>query len=1194
MTSRSLVLGQLGALVGAGLLAGCDGARVESVESATSALAVSAANLSLQTLTNSCGANQVQDFFNVTNNGTSPVAVSDISIKLWADETSAAALVAQISTGGCLANASGSCVHQVTGVTATATRFSPACGSDANHQADWEITISSTDHTTLGAGLMWKNVEVALHLATFANFTPGAGQWYSACLGGTSFTSSSEFAVYVAGGLVTASTGVPPSCRAPHGSHQLTGEIPPGVSDATLVGPLPGATPLTVGIGLPLQGDPQSFIQQLYDPTSPNFGKYLTPDGFGAAYGVTQTIYNNLIAFIQTKGLTIAKTYSGRHLLMVKGTAAAIESTFFVTLNVYKRPDGTTFYAPANEPSLDVDATVPIDYISGLNSYAVATRAAASGGGTGPSGCNPNQAANSFTGKDFRNIYFPGCTTLDGSGQIIGLFERADYYSADLNDFEAFFGIGNPSVTRVPLPTAPPLPAVSLPCAGVGGVLSIPSDCLQSAVMSDVPLTSLEASLLNESEAALDVEMLVAMAPKASIRVYEANTGNPAADSLTILNAMADEPAATRPSVISSSWVWFGGAPDPAVAKVFVQLAMQGQSFFQSAGDTGAYTNGGGLPVVIDPIIDSPLMTVVGGTALTTTGAGATLAYASETAWNDTPGATGGCSITSCSASTGTCGCNAVGSGGLVNGYTVCQTPVGVGYQPPGTKSSPLVSCASASYPTISIPWYQANLPGYLTSAAAALGQLSTTTRMIPDVAMIADQIAVFQGALIQVPGSMTTATAVDPIEGCSGGTSAATPLWAAVMAMANQQQQALSLPSIGFANPHLYATASAGVTNYSGLGGAFHDVAAGNNVYAGNTTSPTAYQAVAGYDMVTGLGSPNGLICNPLKVIPPQKCQILPSTPGVITEFPIPTVDADPVSITRGTDCNMWFTELSNGKIGRITPAGVITEFPVTGFDPVDSFVINITTGPDDALWFTTQLQLVNHYIGRIDTSGAETFYKLDSLNVQGHSIVAGADGNLWFGTGLNSIGQISIAGARTIFPLGASSTAPGHSDGLTAGPDGNVWFTDTEDGAIGFVKPSGEAVSFSGGDPSTFGPLGITTGPDGNIWFTDFETNRIGRVTLGTFTPIIALSVSEFAITSPNSGPSGIVAGPDGNLWFTEDDAFKIGRMSPAGVMLGEFPIPSPQTGPHLENGIAVGSDGNIWFTEAGTGKIGRLTPP
>ena len=136
-------------------------------------------------LTNSCGANQAQDFFQVINHGTAPVTVSDISIKLWVDETSASNVVAQINTGGCLLNATGSCVHSVTGVTATATKFSPACGPDPGHQANWEITISNTDHSALGAGLIWSNIQTALHLANFANFSPGEADWYSSCLAGS-------------------------------------------------------------------------------------------------------------------------------------------------------------------------------------------------------------------------------------------------------------------------------------------------------------------------------------------------------------------------------------------------------------------------------------------------------------------------------------------------------------------------------------------------------------------------------------------------------------------------------------------------------------------------------------------------------------------------------------------------------------------------------------------------------------------------------------------------------------------------------------------------------------------------------------------------------------------------------------------------------------------------------------------------
>ena len=49
----------------------------------------------------------------------------------------------------------------------------------------------------------------------------------------------------------------------------------------------------------------------------------------------------------------------------------------------------------------------------------------------------------------------------------------------------------------------------------------------------------------------------------------------------------------------------------------------------------------------------------------------------------------------------------------------------------------------------------------------------------------------------------------------------------------------------------------------------------------------------------------------------------------GTVTEFPVPS--GSPVGITAGPDGNLWFAD-SAGKIGRITPAGSITQFPVGG----------------------------------------------------------------------------------------------------------------------------------------------------------------------------------------------------------------------------------------------------------------------
>ena len=78
---------------------------------------------------------------------------------------------------------------------------------------------------------------------------------------------------------------------------------------------------------------------------------------------------------------------------------------------------------------------------------------------------------------------------------------------------------------------------------------------------------------------------------------------------------------------------------------------------------------------------------------------------------------------------------------------------------------------------------------------------------------------------------------------------------------------------------------------------------------------------------------------------------------PAPVTEFPIPTVNAAPLSIAAGPDGNLWFTEFqydktgaTAGKIGRITTAGNISYFPL----PTSSNIpTSITFGKDHTLWF-------------------------------------------------------------------------------------------------------------------------------------------------------------------------------------------------------------------------------------------------
>jgi subtilase family serine protease len=217
----------------------------------------------------------------------------------------------------------------------------------------------------------------------------------------------------------------------------------------------------------------------------------------------------------------------------------------------------------------------------------------------------------------------------------------------------------------------------------------------------------------------------------------------------------------------------------------------------------------GAYPAAIDEPADDPYITVVGGTTLTMTTGGA---WSSETAWL-TPAF----------------------SDGLGDNYPEEATGGGV----------------SLAYP----------IPSWQQGISMTANQGSTTMRNLPDVSLVANNITLVWG------NDFIGASSDWP----EGGTSLAAPLWAGLVALANQQAAANGQPPIGFANPALYAIAKS--TNYQSC---FHDITTGGNT---NSSSPTKYWATAGYDLCTGLGTPNGANLIPALLSPPlDNLRITPS----------------------------------------------------------------------------------------------------------------------------------------------------------------------------------------------------------------------------------------------------------------------------------------------------------------------------
>jgi subtilase family serine protease len=375
------------------------------------------------------------------------------------------------------------------------------------------------------------------------------------------------------------------------GSQQLHGHLSPAIKAAPLVARLATATELHLAIGLPMRNAEQlsRSLTEIYDPKSAQYRHYLTPEQFAATYDASEQDYQAVLAFAHAKGLTVTGDTTNRLAVVVKGTSNKVEAAFHVTMNTYKRPDGSVFHAPDREPSLDL--TVPVLHVSGLENYVLphALSKAIPPNQRAPQPNAGSAEAGFYGGSDFRNAYAPGLV-LNGAGQCVGLFEFAGFYQSDITAYETRFGLPN-----VPLQT--------VLLNGYSG-----------AAGSD------------NAEVPLDIEMAIAMAPGLkSVVVFEVSSEYTPDFILAEMAAPTmGEPLCKQ---LSSSWTY---DVDTLGLELLQEMAEQGQSFFNGSGDSGAYTSDPG------DIRDQPYVTLVGGTNLSMNGNG--VSWQGETAWSGSGG----------------------------------------------------------------------------------------------------------------------------------------------------------------------------------------------------------------------------------------------------------------------------------------------------------------------------------------------------------------------------------------------------------------------------------------------------------------------------------------------------------------------------------------------------------------------------
>lgn len=283
-----------------------------------------------------------------------------------------------------------------------------------------------------------------------------------------------------------------------------------------------------------------------------------------------------------------------------------------------------------------------------------------------------------------------------------------------------------------------------------------------------------------------------------------------------------------------------------------------------------------------------------------------------------------------------------------------------------------------------------------------------------------------------------------------------------------------------------------------------------------------------------------------------------------VLVQFELPNQYAFPLGLTAGPDGAVWFVESNQPKIGRITPAGELTEYALG-----EPFVVpnDITAGPDNALWFSDGSC---ECVGRITLEGKATAITTGYPSNGSAAIVAGPDGALWY-TAVGSAGDGGNEGAIVrVTPAGEVMHFPLARYPMDLVVAGDQIYVATVGGVMR-IDPAGATTTFW--RLTTDSALGLAAAPDGTIWFTESDL-EIAHVLNFTAESI------EY-VRMPIAG-SRLAYGRDGHLWFVSGNN-EIVRLSQSGASTS-FAVAHPRD-------IAAGPDGNIWFTNDRGAAIGRI---
>ena len=595
----------------------------------------------------------------------------------------------------------------------------------------------------------------------------------------------------------------------------LLGSRPPRATAAADIGALAGDTPIP-GITLVFSRSAvqeaalQKLLAAQQDPSSPQFHQWLTPETFGAQFGVADSDLAQVESWLQTQGFTIDRVTRAHDRVSFSGTAAQVNAAFHTELHRYVSGSKVD-YAPSTDLSLPSGLAPMVMAVAHLATFRPHSMARHAPGGGTATYTTAGAQTHFLTPKDVATLYDVNSvynSGYTGSGQTLAIAGQTFVQAADIANFQTAVGLP----ANVPKLVLEP---------GTGG----------SAVYEG-----------DEFESDIDLEYSTGMAPAANVLfVYTGDSPNYGV--FDAFDYIIEENLAPVASISYGSCEPLTGQSFVNVAsQLFAQGAAQGQTLIASAGDQGSTecfgstdSNGNSYSTAIEQGLstnfpaDSPYVTSIGGTQMapgtftagntqywasagTTPVVSSLLSYVPEVVWNEDSASYGFAS----------------GGGGASIYFTAPTWQTGV-TGIPSTNTARLNPDISLQAATSS--------PGYLACSSDPssfqTGQTTSCTNGVYD----------------------TTGKFVEE----AGGTSFGAPIFAGLMAVLNQQQQSTghgtSNAGQGLVNPALY-----GLAKGSGYATIFHDITLGNNGCAALPAycsfGLNAFVSGVGYDEASGLGS--------------------------------------------------------------------------------------------------------------------------------------------------------------------------------------------------------------------------------------------------------------------------------------------------------------------------------------------------